>query len=426
VIEWKGCSFVTSLAKYEFFAMVGGFIGRIPFAGRSIPSSTISKLREFHHRLCQVYEVSGKRSRDHSMEGLRGFAVLLVFCVHFHALFSRQLLGIHSSVFSVAEFFATVGYAGVDLFFLISGYMIYGMLIDRGIPYRKFIRRRAERIYPTFLVVFGIYLILSFLFPSENKIVGSGLDKTIYIVENLLLIPGVFDVKPIITVAWTLSYELLFYLTLPIIVRMMRRFQWERAGRVIFFLALGTGVLVFWGILLPSSHIRIFMFVAGILVFEARHSGEFSGILNRTSEYFTILLVIGSLLVTYWSVKKAEMYAFSVAGDGNFYYFSYSVVATSVSFFLMILLCLEFRGIIQTMFTWMPLRYLGNMSYSYYLIHGVTLKGISLVLFSILEPVNAPLIFVTMLVTSLILTWVTSTFLFMWVEKPLSLKPRFV
>ena len=78
------------------------------------------------------------------------------------------------------------------------------------------------------------------------------------------------------------------------------------------------------------------------------------------------------------------------------------------------------------MFTWTPLRYLGNMSYSYYLIHGVTLKGISLVLFSILEPVNAPLMFGILLVTSFILTLVTSTFLFMCVEKPMSLKPRFV
>lgn len=406
--------------------MVEELIERVPFVGRAIPPHSISKLREYLHRLCQVYEVSDKRSRDHSMEGLRGFAVLLVFCVHFHALFSRQLLDIHSPMFSVAEFFATVGYAGVDLFFLISGYMIYGMLIDRRIPYRKFIRRRAERIYPTFLVVFGIYLALSFLFPSENKIVGSWLDKTIYIVENLLLIPGVFDVKPIITVAWTLSYELLFYLTLPIIVGMMRRFKWERPGRVTFFLALGIGVLVFWGILFPASHIRIFMFVTGILLFEARHSGGFSWILKRTSEYFTIVLVMGALFITYWSVKQAEIYSSSAIGDGKVYYFSYSVLATSVSFLLMIFFCLDFKGVIRAMFTWTPLRYLGNMSYSYYLIHGVTLKGISLVLFSILEPVNAPLMFGILLVTSFILTLVTSTFLFMCVEKPMSLKPRFV
>jgi len=63
-----------------------------------------------------------------------------------------------------------IGHSGVDLFFVLSGYLIYGALIRKKVSYLSFFRRSVERIYPTFLCVFAIYLVLSILFPEENKI----------------------------------------------------------------------------------------------------------------------------------------------------------------------------------------------------------------------------------------------------------------
>ena len=95
------------------------------------------------------------------MEGLRGFAVLLVFFVHYMALIEPWLGDDAAWAETVSLVVADVGNAGVDLFFMLSGYLIYGSLLARPQPYGLFLRRRIERLYPTFLVVFLVILYLA-------------------------------------------------------------------------------------------------------------------------------------------------------------------------------------------------------------------------------------------------------------------------
>src|ERR1041385_8351645 len=127
-----------------------------------------------------AYESDNDPSRLIPMEGLRGLAVLLVFFVHFHGLFGSYLAQ-GSTLFNVSRFGGLIGHSGVDLFFVISGYLIYGYLLRRPITYSRFMRRRVERIFPAFLCVFVIYLVLSVVFPSQNKIHGPVLAKLVYI-----------------------------------------------------------------------------------------------------------------------------------------------------------------------------------------------------------------------------------------------------
>jgi hypothetical protein len=77
-----------------------------------------------------LYEVSDKRSRVVAMEGVRGFAVLLVLFVHYDAIF-RPYVNSVSPLFAISRFFGNIGNAGVDLFFVPGGYLIYGMLLKR-------------------------------------------------------------------------------------------------------------------------------------------------------------------------------------------------------------------------------------------------------------------------------------------------------
>ncbi len=156
--------------------------------------------------LKQAFEISrADKQNILSMEGIRGFAVFLVFLVHFASLVEPWISDA-SVTKMILNQFANVGKIGVDLFFVLSGYLIYGILIRKSQNYHFYIKRRIQRIYPTFTAVFAIYLLLSFIFPAESKI-PDGLDGLIYILQNYLLLPGLFDIKAIITVAWTLSYE---------------------------------------------------------------------------------------------------------------------------------------------------------------------------------------------------------------------------
>lgn len=103
------------------------------------------------------------------MEGLRGVAVLLVFLIHFDTLFNPCVAG-GSFSRRTSEFLGHLGWTGVELFFILSGYLIYGILMARPIGYVAFQKRRMQRIYPTFLVVLAVYLGLSVAFPAESKI----------------------------------------------------------------------------------------------------------------------------------------------------------------------------------------------------------------------------------------------------------------
>ena len=103
------------------------------------------------------------------MEGLRGFAVFFVFLVHYVFLIEPWLVN-QSLTHQFGMYLKNMGNSGVDLFFVLSGYLIYGTLIKKERPFLPYIRRRIQRIYPTFLAVFSIYIILSFVFPIESKL----------------------------------------------------------------------------------------------------------------------------------------------------------------------------------------------------------------------------------------------------------------
>ena len=65
-----------------------------------------------------------------------------------------------------------MGHAGVDLFFVLSGYLIYGSVVTRYQPFLPFIGRRLQRIYPAFAATFAMYVVLSLLFPFEMPMFG--------------------------------------------------------------------------------------------------------------------------------------------------------------------------------------------------------------------------------------------------------------
>jgi peptidoglycan/LPS O-acetylase OafA/YrhL len=379
--------------------------------------------------IAEIYEVSDERHRLLSMEGLRGFAVILVFFVHFDALYSGYAIA-DPILHDVFTFLGNVGNAGVDLFFVLSGYLIYGALIRRKTSYLKFIRRRIERIYPTFLVVFGVYLILSVVFRSENKIHGAFLPASLYIIENALLLPGIFRITPIITVAWSLSYEFFFYLSIPLIVWVTRMRNWNRAARVLFFAVLWIAY-IFYAFTVPQSQVRLLMFVAGIQFYELMDSGWLKGKLTQKGEILAILLFLASLAFIYLYDARPGSMSFlpgfkagrTVLPGVPTFQGPYKVMALSFTCPLLAFYCFQFDGLLNRMFSWDPMRYLGNMSYSYYLIHGLALHTVALLAYRI-APQNVPNLTVFMLALPLgfIATWIASTILFARVEKPISLR----
>lgn len=340
------------------------------------------------------------------MEGLRGFAVLLVFFVHYATLIDPWLPR-QGAVLLVASAMEHIGHSGVDLFFVLSGYLIYGSLLSRKQSFLPFIARRIQRIYPVFTVVFALYIGLSLLFPSENKIPSPASAGAIYLMQNYLLLPGLLPIRPMITVAWSLSYEMFYYLAVPVLVASLSLRERGSAWRVVLFLIVAAGIAAVTAAL--GGPTRLIMFIAGIVLFETLNHSR----LRASSSAGVIALIVGLASMLLPIADPAGL--------------TVKTVILFVAFFIVCLACFRAPGApLPLAFSWTPLRWLGNMSYSYYLVHGLALKGGFLVLSKIMPPAAAgePLTFWLLLPPMLALTLLASAPFFLWIERPFSLAPR--
>lgn len=352
-----------------------------------------------------TFELSrGERGNIRSMEGMRGLAVTAVFFVHYSVLFLPYAS--QSGLAPIMHALREMGSIGVDLFFVLSGYLIYGAALKRP-QYAEFMKRRIRRIYPTFLAVFAVYLSLALATPHSSKIqAGLGHDL-LYIAENLLLLPGFFPIEPLITVAWSLSYEMLYYAVIPLLVVGLGLYRWRRSQRIALFLALAA-----IGILVSSvfgGPIRAIMFFGGVVLYEVKDERirlPFVAPLALLGAFASMLITTGT-----HKLDDAAHVALMVVTLPLFCFACFNTPTSTSSW---------------TLSSWLsawPLRWLGNMSYSYYLLHGLVLKAAFLALTHWRRPTgHETMLTIELLVPLYLLTIVVCAALFVCVERPFSLR----
>jgi len=365
--------------------------------------------------LRSMFESADSSHRIIALEGMRGFAALFVFFVHFYSLFGANAQP-HSLLRGAIHFAGQVGNTGVDIFFVISGFLMYGIVLRKPTPFLKYLGRRARRLYPVFLVVFFIYAVISLTVPSESKIppaLGPGLG---YILANLAMLPGMLSIKPLITVAWSLSYEWFFYLILPLSVWALDLRRWTPAKRVALVLAVcaAQSALCFAHV---SSHQRLIMFGAGILLWELTTCFDVTPYLGFRGELVAIAIAITGVA---W-VGIAAM-PHNPGGLSQTPMLPVAAPILFVSIFGFTLYSLFFHGVLNRLFSLTFLRWMGNISYSYYLCHGLTLHVLARALHAWLgnRPLS-PVLFLILAAFSVVATIVVGALLFLTIEKPLSL-----
>ena len=337
------------------------------------------------------------------MEGLRGFAVFLVFLVHYATLVQPWVTP-QGGVAATLDALHRIGNAGVDLFFVLSGFLIYGHLIASPQPFGRYIARRVQRIYPAFLAVFSVYVVLSFLRTSDSKLPDGDVATIIYLVQNLLLLPGLLPIEPLITVAWSLSYEMVYYLVMPGAIAVLALRSRSSGWRITFFAASTLVALAVFAV--AGGSVRLTMFLAGVLLYETLPRGRAPG---SAAAWIALVLCLAALLVP-------------MPGPAG------QTLRTALLFTGFFVLCYSCFGqprqTVARAFRWTPMRWLGNMSYSYYLIHGLTLKALFLALGKACPPGSTGDLGVWLIVPAFALTLAPSALLFLWVERPFSLRPK--
>jgi peptidoglycan/LPS O-acetylase OafA/YrhL len=197
------------------------------------------------------------KSRQHypALDGLRGVAILLVMTFHFG--WAKPAVG-HPAKLLV--FFTNFGWSGVDLFFVLSGFLITGILLDsKGSPhyFKNFYARRALRIFPAYYAVLAVTLVILPMFmpyatPGLKRILHEQAWLWAYSTNIGIAVHGdwVFNAHPLYLVAlWSLAVEEHFYLVWPTLVSFVSIRTLARVSIAVVLLApiaralaLGAGV----------------------------------------------------------------------------------------------------------------------------------------------------------------------------------------
>lgn len=148
------------------------------------------------------------------LDGLRGLSVLAVF------LFHTGIAGVGG------------GFVGVDVFFVLSGFLITGLLVKEHtmtgtIDLLAFYFRRMRRLYPALLAVLAAIALYLFVFEPELRAPLEILPALLYVM-NWVRALGLYDA--VMTAhTWSLAIEEQFYLLWPIVLLSVAKFSRRRA-----------------------------------------------------------------------------------------------------------------------------------------------------------------------------------------------------
>ena|ERR1700744_4876850 len=346
------------------------------------------------------------KNKLESIQILRGVAACVVVFCHF----SEAMLdyGYHSKSFIASSRLYVLGGSGVDVFFIISGFIMYytqynkiiDFTISRGTIIKNFIIHRFKRIYPTYWI-WTTLLVMLWLFHFALK---NHYFSFLQLVFSYALIPSVDNSvlsHPILNQGWTLIYEIYFYVVFALAILFRKNFNIIIS---VFSLMLLLGVL--FNLFVPASGYAclsknglLIEFLFGMLAahFIKNRILHFSNTLYKA---FIIIAVIGfgvSLLYInnmdyrslFWGTPSFLLVLGLVGSEGH----------------------KPFKKNILTS----VLLFLGNASYSIYLTHGFG----SLLLGNVLKKhhfhINDGIIVIVSLVAIMI-----SSFTYYLVEKPIN------
>lgn len=293
-----------------------------------------------------MIEIKNKRS---DIQGMRGLAVILVLFYH---------LGIDA---------ISGGYIGVDIFFVISGYLITSKLIEdinQGkFSFINFTIKRARRLLPAlFFTIAATFLASVFVFfPNEFRGISKSAINATFAYANFgyWSETGYFDAestrKPLLHI-WSLAVEIQFYLAWPIIIKFLHQREKLRSG--LFAVSICSFVASLWIMKKDPSaaffctQYRIWEFAAGGLVYLYQDN---SSRINSKYHDFIFVTCITTILLT--STLFSETTRFPgenallpvLASLGLIYSGSNTVMAK--------------------LLTNSVIKYVGNISYSLYLVH---------------------------------------------------------
>ena len=247
------------------------------------------------------------------------------------------------------------GFSGVDVFFVLSGFIIFFTSCPGKNNIASFLKKRFIRIYPIYWVVTTLLIVSFFISPSADQSYKSDLGV---IFGSYSLFP---QKKYVVGVAWTLTYEVVFYLVFALTYFRNPKFlfyalaSWIAIILLLHFFKIKTGVFVIDALTSPI----ILNFAFGCLVAYVykqnsyfTHSGWF---------FWGGLILFIMMWSIFYQIKSSDPSSFS----GDIYTVYLFGIPAAFLIFGALYLPVAVPGLLV---------YLGDASYSLYLVHGTVLS----------------------------------------------------
>ena len=307
-----------------------------------------------------------------ALDGVRGLAILMVMASHLfpgtpHNLGERF-------VFALFEF----GASGVDLFFVLSGFLITGILFDSRLNrffFRNFYARRALRIFPLYYGVLAVFALLGFVRHQSSG--GELASLGLYLQNTRWLAPPIWQYRGALVLPlghfWSLAVEEQFYLVWPLlvfVVKTRRRLLLICATSVVLC-PLGRFLLWQHGMEYAAVHSStlcradaLLLGGALALLLRSRHHDR----VLSTARWFAVGLIPVLLLRFLNSASGVVLHGSAALAA---WALIYTVLA--LGYVGLLTLALTPRSRLQTFFKASPLRRLGRYSYGLYVLHLIVL-----------------------------------------------------
>lgn len=310
-------------------------------------------------------------NRFKSIDALRGIAAIAV--VLYHLVFAFHVEYGYSS-YPMLDF--KYGFFGVELFFIISGYVIY-YTINQSKNVKEFLIKRFIRLYPTYWLCMLLTFCIVYFFPL-SELRNSSFRELFW---GFSMLQGLFGVKSVDPSYWSLLIELIFYFGIALIsfFKLLNKIVVILIGWLMIIIVYNYIYKIpFLGALLNLRYGALF--IAGICFYKIKMEE------NQTIELKLILVF--SFIVSILNLRDMEGAAIAIS-------------AVFLIFFVAVF-------IVPKLFEFPWLLFLGNVSYPLYLIH----QNIGFVILKELKKtgINKPIVVIIPLAVSIFLAWVITRF----------------
>jgi peptidoglycan/LPS O-acetylase OafA/YrhL len=305
--------------------------------------------------------------RNTALDGVRGVAILLVMFCHMNIL--EHTGGVVPRTISSV---LAAGWCGVDLFFVLSGFLITRILLaskNEHAYFRNFYARRILRIVPVYYFVLALVFIILPLTPFQTFQVSAAAKQSQWVywlfVQNYFMAHTKGFGLSLLTVTWSLAIEEQFYLVWPLLVRLASS---QSLKRICIGMIVSANVLR--GLLALAHANWIASYVLTPTRMDSLAVGALVAIWRIESDRPRLRRLFVPLMAATFVLSVVE---FQTYGAANV--FGYTILAFAFAGLLELALDPSSRW--SRLLDNRALRFFGKYSYALYLLHPAILRAVA-------------------------------------------------